>query len=395
VSLRPLEGSGFEWLQPRFQGWTGSATAARLAATALEDSTREGYGRHFALFSEWCAENELEPCPATPAMITCYVGWLAERGTIAASSLQPYLSAINSYHADRGYERPALGHLLSRARQGMARGQALISTRDTRVPLPPEAAGTILARTLALLEQRRSELGRLAFAQWLRRRFAILLTYAFLGRQDSSVHLQAEDFGVDDLALWLRISEKQKRGMALRRVIRLPLRAAPCRGHQSAIPALAQLGRAYLDARAAVVGGAPAPRWLFQLPGEPAPSSTHMAAWLATTLSDEGIAAPPGFAYLGHSLRSGASSGCEAIGVSRFRGNWAGGWSQSGRTRELHYIDPSILPSPAAYAFFGWLLDSAYELAEPQWERAPRAVAREDPGEAPDAARRAAFGGDA
>lgn len=180
--------------------------------------------------------------------------------------------------------------------------------------------------------------------------------------------------------------------MALRRVIRLPLRAAPCRGHQSAIPALAQLGRAYLDARAAAVGGAPEPRWLFQLPlarrtwrpGSPLPSLMR--------------ASPRRLAFClprPHSLRSGASSGCEAIGVSRFRGNWAGGWSQSGRTRELHYIDPSILPSPAAYAFFGWLLDSAYELAEPQWERAPRAVAREDPGEAPDAARRAAFGGHA
>ena len=108
-----------------------------------------------------------------------------------------------------------------------------------------------------------------------------------------------------------------------------------------------------------------------------------MEAWLATTLSEEGIAAPAGFAYLGHSLRSGSSSGCEAIGVSRFRGNWAGGWSQSGRTRELHYIDPSILPSLTAYAFFGWLLDSAYVLETPSWEPAPRAVARQDVGEPP------------
>ena len=116
----------------------------------------------------------------------------------------------------------------------------------------------------------------------------------------------------------------------------------------------------------------------------------HMEAWLADTLHEDGIAAPLGFAYLGHSLRSGASSGMEAIGISRFRGNWMGGWSQTGRTRELHYIDPSILPSPAAYAFFGWLREGAFRLTTPAWERDPRARARDDPGEPDSGLARAA-----
>ena len=79
-----------------------------------------------------------EPLPAAPPTIVGYIGWLAERGTIGADSLQPYLSAINSMHADHGLERPALGHLVRRARQGMARRQAALQTRDTRVPLPAE-----------------------------------------------------------------------------------------------------------------------------------------------------------------------------------------------------------------------------------------------------------------
>ena len=45
--------------------------------------------------------------------------------------------------------------------------------------------------------------------------------------------------------------------------------------------------------------------------------------------------------------------GREAIGVSRYRGNWIGGWSQSGRTRELHYLDPSIGPSDGAWVLLG------------------------------------------
>ena len=59
--------------------------------------------------------------------------------------------------------------------------------------------------------------------------------------------------------------------------------------------------------------------------------------------------------YLGHSLRISGSSNAEAIGVTRFRGNWFGGWSQSARTQELHYIDPSVAPTPAAYLRFAWV----------------------------------------
>ena len=72
---------------------------------------------------------------------------------------------------------------------------------------------------------------------------------------------------------------------------------------------------------------------------------------------------------LGHSLRSGGSSAAEAILVPRFRGNWLGGWSQSGRTRELHYLDPSVLPTTSAFQLFGWLLQGVYEAGASGWER--------------------------
>ena len=99
------------------------------------------------------------------------------------------------------------------------------------------------------------------------------------------------------------------------------------------------------------------PAYLFQLPGEPRPLTRHMSLWVRGVLDSMDIRAPPGFAYMGHSLRSGGSSAAEAIGVSRFKGNWLGGWSQTGTTRERHYMDPSVGPSPAAYSLLGWLLD--------------------------------------
>ena len=65
------------------------------------------------------------------------------------------------------------------------------------------------------------------------------------------------------------------------------------------------------------------------------------------------------------SLRSGGSSAAEAIGVQRFRGNWLGGWSPSSRVREVHYLDPSVLPTPAAYSMFGWLRAGVYSADAP------------------------------
>ena len=69
---------------------------------------------------------------------------------------------------------------------------------------------------------------------------------------------------------------------------------------------------------------------------------------LSVLYSNQHQGAAAGFVYLGHSLRISGSSNAEAIGVSRFRGSWFGGWSQSARTREscsLHYIDPSVAPT--------------------------------------------------
>jgi hypothetical protein len=105
-------------------------------------------------------------------------------------------------------------------------------------------------------------------------------------------------------------------------------------------------------------------------------------SWVSVTFAEIGAVPPPGFAYLGHSLRSGGSSAAEAIRVPRYRGNWLGGWSQAGRTREVHYLDPSILPTPAAYALFGWLLAGEYTLDQPSWVVRRGATTCDEPGEA-------------
>ena len=124
--------------------------------------------------------------------------------------------------------------------------------------------------------------------------------------------LRSHDHGIDSSFIWLRLTEKMRRGQALRRIVRLPLSAPPVQGHASALPDLARVGFAYLAARDQLceLVHAEQPVWLFQLPGERAPTlaptTRHMSDWFAAVLAEEGIQAPQGFAYLGHSIRAGA-----------------------------------------------------------------------------------------
>jgi len=241
-----------------------------------------------------------------------------------------------------------------------------------RIPLPPEIMLRVLADTTTTAHT--------ANAEHLRARYALLLTYLFMGRQDSCISLLRADHGITDDYLWLRITEKMKRGWAFRRIVRIPRVTAPACSHASVVDTVASVGQAFVAARDALPHAAKCTHF-FQLPGERPPRTADMSTWLAKTLQDLDVRAPPGFAYLGHSLRSGASSAAEAIRVSKYKGNWLGGWSQTGRTRELHYIDPSFQPTPASYAFFGWLLEGQYRAEHPEWQPRRGAADDDEPGE--------------
>jgi hypothetical protein len=64
------------------------------------------------------------------------VAWLGQVGTIKASSLQPYLSAINGFFKERGLEAVALGDLVAKVRKGLAASHVAIDDAPVRVHLP-------------------------------------------------------------------------------------------------------------------------------------------------------------------------------------------------------------------------------------------------------------------
>ena len=354
-----------EYVEARMGGsLRGAATAVQLLEGALAPATYAQYGRLFAEFAEYCEQEGVSPLPASPWTVVAYVGYLAERGTWAADSMRPIFSAINSVHRDLEFDPPAVGnHFLTRVRRGLARAQSALGTRDTRVPLPASAAVRILedAEAAAAHDLRR-----------LRRGLAVLLAALFCGRQDSAVHLRTCDFDVDrdGSFIWLRLAEKGKKHLVTRRVVRLPLSQQSVRGHTSLLPRVAALAERYLAAREAVSAGHMVPEFLLQLPGEPRPTTRHMEGWLDSVLADLRIRAPPGFVYQGHSIRSMGASCMSAIGVDRVIIHFLGGWARGSATMERDYIDPTVMPSPAAFMLYGWALSRQYSVGTGSVERA-------------------------
>ena len=246
----------------------------------------------------------MEALPASRWTVFNYVGYLAEAGRWAADSLQPIFSAINAAHRDLDLEPPACdSHFLTQVRKGLRRAQVQAGhTRDTRVPLPCEHMLTILAAGERAASGGIATLERLCA---VRRSFGLVLTSLFAGRQDSGVHLRTQDLGYDESHVWLRLTEKGKKGMVVRRVLKLHSSRA---GEDSVLARVRRLGASYLAARAKLQrDGQSEPEFLLQLPNERRPHTRDMESWLALEFEAAGVSAPAGFAYLGHSIRRSAT----------------------------------------------------------------------------------------
>jgi hypothetical protein len=113
----------------------GATTLALLAAT-WAPSTAATYASTIRRYFDFCAEQQLATLAATPAHMARYVAWLGQLGTIKASSIHPYLSAVNGFFKDHGREAIALGDLVAKVRKGLAASQVAIDDTPVRVHLP-------------------------------------------------------------------------------------------------------------------------------------------------------------------------------------------------------------------------------------------------------------------
>eukprot|EP00873_Tetraselmis_striata_P020608 jgi/Tetstr1/440872/TSEL_029145.t1 len=113
-----------------------------LLSSSLSAQTLKSYAGRLSQFAEFCHDSEnISPLEATTCTVVRYVAWIGERGHIAAKSLQPYLSAINTFFELHNLDPIAKDSLhLTSARRGLMLRQRRLDAAPLRVPLPAEVA---------------------------------------------------------------------------------------------------------------------------------------------------------------------------------------------------------------------------------------------------------------
>eukprot|EP00873_Tetraselmis_striata_P041959 jgi/Tetstr1/462223/TSEL_000622.t1 len=113
-----------------------------LLSSSLSAQTLKSYAGRLSQFAEFCHDSEnISPLEATTATVVRYVAWIGERGHIAGKSLQPYLSAINTFFELHNLDPIAKDSLhLTSARRGLMLRQRRLDAAPLRVPLPADVA---------------------------------------------------------------------------------------------------------------------------------------------------------------------------------------------------------------------------------------------------------------
>ena len=118
--------------------------ATSLFQSALATGTKGNYESNLGSFFSFCEEFLLDPLGVGPIDIAHYLAWLGQRGTIAAESLQPYLSAINRLLQDHARPPVALGPFVTGVRKGLANCQEDTAPQAKRLPLQAPVMLSIL-----------------------------------------------------------------------------------------------------------------------------------------------------------------------------------------------------------------------------------------------------------
>eukprot|EP00873_Tetraselmis_striata_P023802 jgi/Tetstr1/444066/TSEL_003306.t1 len=272
-----------------------------------------------------------------PGTMARFVTWLGNLGTIKASSLQPYLSAVNNFFKDHAREPMALGDLVSRVRKGLAASQVTLNPELMRAPFPAR----VVLKALTLVKALRLELGptwgsdpsTVVRVELFRASLAIVVLCLFFCRGGAGVECRTGDLTVGPdggILLYHRDRKGQRGADASKKLL--------CQVPASAHADIAALLHYFDDARQVFAGGRVlAARWaISQREGQ--------AKWTADTLTS----------WLQLLLTAGATTTAYVIGVTMPKIKYFGGWAmESGVV--LDYIDPTVLPCPAAWHLFGWM----------------------------------------
>ena len=336
----------------RHLGWTDGAQRARaLLGAAYTTNTKRVYMAAWERFRFFCSERHLRALPAHYTTLAAYVGWLHLRGTVAHASLGTYLAPIDTVHELAGFALPSAHPVFSRLRKGYLRLRAAAAGGMQRAvgALPAEIIfrGLRLAGAGATPEQRRVCAG-------------LVLAFLMFNRPGAASAMRAADLHFTSAGLRVQQAfHKSEARTRARSAFLVPVHPLGY-SHDTPLTFLRAYRRAFLAA-----GGQPFDP-LFAAPGlTPGPRVT--SAWLHALLSWLRATPPLGVPWTGKSIRSGAATAANAVGVPLPVVAAYMEHSESAVTAR-HYIDARSLPTSAAWEFFGRYISD--------WTGSPRPVRR-------------------
>jgi site-specific recombinase XerD len=125
-----------------------------LLTAAWAKSTSDTYNSAIKPYFKFCEEQGLPPLAATTTTMARNIAWIGERGTTKATSLQPYLSAMNGFFKDHGAEPVAQGDLVAKVRRGLVASQVSLPPSLTRMYMQAQ----ILVSSLSLAKDLRTHM---------------------------------------------------------------------------------------------------------------------------------------------------------------------------------------------------------------------------------------------
>ncbi|KAK3266035.1 hypothetical protein CYMTET_25314 [Cymbomonas tetramitiformis] len=341
-------------LQERWRGELGDSSLTELAVqmqgAALGGKTVGNYRPKARAFMAFCEAEGRQWLPATGATVRLYIAHMLDKGTVQASNMQPYLSAINNYHEDMGFPGPARGRAISRAVKGMARlqvqaAEAAGEEQTVRTWLPARHVSAVHAHGLGL-----EPVGRAA-TELLRACTYVVFAFVTFGRPETGVSMRREHISItgEDISVVLH-KEKGRGHVRLRRRLTIPA---------AGVAGLVRLLQHWQQVRDACWGhrpvtGSEVQGSYWRLPWEQGKLQSAQAnGWVQLALGKLGCVPPEGGHFSGHSTRKGACTCARAVGAALEKCCFLGGWSQL--SSAIHsYIDPAAVPDEHMEKYFGW-----------------------------------------
>ncbi|KAK3248563.1 hypothetical protein CYMTET_41974 [Cymbomonas tetramitiformis] len=267
---------------------------------------------------------------------------------IKSASLQPYLSAINNYHEDLRFPRPAKGRSVTRAVKGMATILAELAVQEENIEtqrtwLPAAHVRRVHEAALSLTPRSPEEL------QLLRAFTYVVVAFVTFGRPDTGTSLSRQHVhcGDSEFSVVL-LKEKGRRHQPVKRRLCIPWKGV------ALLKELIEHWEFHRDtAWNSSEKTQPDAYWL--LPEDPKNFKASVANdWIGLALSELDCKPPEGGHFSAHSTRKGATTCARAVGVAMEKVCFFGGWSQFSLAVQ-HYIDPTALRDTDLDYYFAWL----------------------------------------